>query len=95
MADSLTELPYPENVRYTDEEVEGHQQFMTSGGIEAAKDWKYLTLYATILFFLLSLPMVDDVINKIPYCENNSVMCLAAKTLIFAIGFVVIYMFVL
>lgn len=97
MSDSLASLPYPKNVQYTDDEVETHSLFLNGDGVETttdAKDVKYLVLYACILFILLSTSFSDDFVKKIPYCDST-LTCLVMKTLIFALGMLVMWYFLL
>jgi hypothetical protein len=96
MADSLTDLPYPSNVKYTDDEQEAHALF--TQGVETSsspeKDVKYLILYSAVLFFILSTSFADDFVKKLPYCDSE-MACLAAKTILFTVGFMAVYWLVL
>lgn len=90
MADNLLSLPYPANFTPTDDEQEVHKIFYTEGGGKCEKDIKYVMLYASILFFLLSTSYADEFIHRIPYCESG-MSVLLAKTIIFALGFLIIH----
>lgn len=95
MSDSLTDLPLPINIKYTDEEKEAHALFASSAPqTPPEKDTRYLILYASLLFMLLASPIADEFVKRLPYCDGE-LYCLIAKTLLFAIGLAVIYYFIL
>lgn len=91
-ADSLSDLGFPERkIKYSKDEHDIQDYFFNNNNKSAIDD-KTFIFYVTILFIILSTSYADDFVARLPYCENNYVKLLA-KAAIFAIGFLVIYKF--
>jgi len=56
-------------------------------------NWKMVGLAVT-LFVILANPWIDNVLCKIPYCGENSMMLFAIKTCMFLLLLVVINLFI-
>nr|QBK86585.1 MAG: uncharacterized protein LCMAC102_03800 [Marseillevirus LCMAC102] len=90
--DKLDQLPPKDNTVITPEESEVINQFFGQSSESLPKtggvDWKLIG-YSTILFILLANPWIDQILCKIPYC-NNAMYSFGMKLVIFAIVLVIL-----
>jgi hypothetical protein len=89
--EKLSDLPTKE-VTLNDKE-EGIMQKYFGENKPKKSVWK-LVFFATILFLLLSLPLLDGILCRVPYCgEDNFVALMGLKASLFATGFLLVYYF--
>ena len=78
--------------RAADEVTNGEEEIPpSSGGI--GTNWKLIG-YTTLLFLILTIPFIDKIVCKLPYCGENTIALMVFKTLIFALGFFLINRYV-
>ncbi len=89
--DKLSNLPLPKKkVKYNDDELEVHSRLFSPSDQEENNKIKYLLGVCAALFIILSLPITDNFIDRLPYGENN-IAKLVIKTAIFCLVFFVLY----
>jgi hypothetical protein len=84
--DMLSNIPTTDELPAPDEEHVVKKYFNEQQTTPSSEIRYKLILYTTLLFVLMSLPIVDCVIAKLPYLDNVVVRT-AAKAVIFAFVF--------
>jgi len=95
--DNLGKLPVKNDTQMNDNEKQVMEKFfgMDSSSPKKSSSGTSLKLvaYATLLFALVGNTYIDSLLCHVPHCEDNAVMLLAVKMILFAILFFLVYHF--
>jgi hypothetical protein len=96
--DKLSDLPTQDTEPTPEENAVMQNMFNASQPKKATKGWMHTLKLAGIsatLFILLANPWIDAVLCKLPYCEDNTMIILAIKGLIFLLIWVIMYRYLM
>ncbi|HMP28162.1 MAG TPA: hypothetical protein PKD85_01095 [Saprospiraceae bacterium] len=96
--DKLSDLPTQDTELTPEENSVMKNMFDGGQAKKSPKGWIHTIKLAGIsaaLFILLANPWIDAILCKLPYCEDNSMIILAIKGLLFLIIWILMYKYLM